>query len=221
VVQRYLDHSPPEGVWLSAEDTLAVLNAFGIPLANWEIADSPDAAVAAASRLGGLVAMKAIVPCLIHKGQAGGVILTLRGEEAVREAYTQLADRFAPSRRVLVQQHLSGGHEVLIGVTRDPAFGHLIAFGTGGTSAEAVRDVAFRLHPLTDRDALELMRDTRTIRSWEHQGKTDLKPLKTVLLQVSALLDAVPEIIELDLNPVKVFLGREVIVVDMRVRVAP
>jgi hypothetical protein len=201
------------------------LDAFQIPTPDWEIADSPDAAVAAASRLGGIVALKALAPGLIHKATAGGVLLSLHGEHAVRGAYEQLTNLFAPLHRVLVQRFIPGGHEVLIGVTRDATFGHLIAFGAGGTATEALRDVSFRLQPLTDRDALELLLDTRTVQSWLHDGSGDieLSALQVILLRLSALIEAVPEIAELDLNPVKViFLANEnkIVAVDTRIRIS-
>ncbi|MBI3468750.1 MAG: acetate--CoA ligase family protein [Planctomycetes bacterium] len=224
VIERCLAPSEQEGRWLGVEDVAAVLEAFGLPLPNWETADSAEAAVAAAVRLGGSVVMKALSPQLLHKWEAGGVVLGLRGADSVRDAYAQLSALTAPSRRVLIQQCIPHGREVLIGVSHEPAFGRLIAFGAGGTTTEAVRDIAFRLHPLTDRDAVELMFETRTVQSWDRKRdrRIDLDALKTVLLRVSAMIDALPEIVEMDLNPIKVLDGGErLTVVDARIRVAP
>jgi acetate---CoA ligase (ADP-forming) len=126
---------------------------------------------------------------------------------------------------VQVQEMISGGHEVLIGMTEDPNFGPLIVFGMGGVLVELLGDVAFRIHPLTDADARAMVlsiRTSRLLQGYRNLPVGDLEALEEALLRVSALITALPEMIELDLNPVKVLPpGQGVRPVDARIRVAP
>jgi acyl-CoA synthetase (NDP forming) len=123
----------------------------------------------------------------------------------------------------LIQEFVPGGHEVIIGMTEDDSFGPLIAFGLGGVFVELIGDVAFRIHPLTDVDAAEMITDVKSARLLEgYRGSDpgDVESLRETLLRVSALIDDLPEIAEMDLNPVKVLPpGMGVRVVDLRIRV--
>lgn len=126
---------------------------------------------------------------------------------------------------VLLQQQISHGIEALVGVTTDPTFGPLIACGTGGVMAELARDVSFRLHPVTDVDAGEMikaLRLSRLLDGYRNAPAGDREALARVILKVSALVETVPELIELDLNPVKVLEpGKGAVVIDARMRIAP
>jgi acyl-CoA synthetase (NDP forming) len=127
--------------------------------------------------------------------------------------------------RVVLQREISGGIEALVGVTTDPTFGPLVVCGLGGVLVELLRDVAFHLTPVTDVDAREMLAELRASRlldGYRGMPPGDREALVDVVLRVSALVELVPEIRELDLNPVKVFApGRGAVVVDARVRVGP
>jgi acyl-CoA synthetase (NDP forming) len=126
---------------------------------------------------------------------------------------------------VLVQPMVAGGTEVMVGVTHDPLFGPLLAFGLGGIYVEVLRDVCFRVTPLTDRDAAEMVRSVRGHKLFEgYRGHppADVRAVEEVLLRVSRLVEEVPEVCELDLNPVFALPpGQGCRIVDARIRVAP
>ena len=168
--------------------------------------------------------MKADVVGLVHKSDAGAVLLDLRSVHDVRRGYAELTGRFgADLRRVLIQPMITDGIEVLIGVVHEPVFGPLVVFGLGGVATDVLGDHAARLTPLTDVDAEEMIRGIRAAPLlYGHRGSTpaDLSALEDVLLRVSRLADEVPEIAELDLNPV---LARAdgACPVDARIRLVP
>jgi acyl-CoA synthetase (NDP forming) len=153
------------------------------------------------------------------------VALDVSGEEAVRSAYRAVTAAVPDPEGVLVQEYVGGGHEVLIGITQDPNFGRLVVFGMGGVFVELIRDVAFRIHPLTDVDARGMIGEVRSSRLLEgYRGgeRGDVASLIDLLLRVSAMAEAVPELVEMDLNPVKVRApGSGAVVVDARIRVEP
>jgi acyl-CoA synthetase (NDP forming) len=148
--------------------------------------------------------------------------LSLSGEAAVLAACRDLKKRIgAGLTDFVVQAMVPGGVEVIVGLTQDPTFGPVVLYGSGGTLVELVADVAFRLTPLTDRDVaamLDEVKGTALLRGYRGGPKGDEGALKELLLRVSALVEACPEVREMDLNPVKV-LGSGVRVVDARVRI--
>jgi acyl-CoA synthetase (NDP forming) len=168
--------------------------------------------------------LKADVPGLVHKTDAGAVELDLRTEADVRGAYRRLTERFGTRlRRVLVQPMITGGTEVIVGVADDHMFGSLVVFGLGGVATEVLADRAARLTPLTDTDADKLIRSIRSAPLLlGHRGNpaADLGALRELLLRVSRLADDLPEVTELDLNPV-IARPDGVFAVDARVKVAP
>jgi acyl-CoA synthetase (NDP forming) len=219
------------GSWLSAEDTRAVLTAFGLPAASGGVAQTPDEAAKLARKLGFPVAVKLASRRIVHKSEAGGVILDLRDEASVREAFETIRKRVAESQYpdamdgVLVQPMLTEGVEVMAGVTDDPNFGHLIGFGLGGIYVEVLADVRFRVAPLTDNDAREMVRGIRGYRLLEgYRGHSpaDVEALEEVLLRLSLLVEEVEEIRELDLNPIFALPpGKGCVIIDARIRVGP
>ena len=122
---------------------------------------------------------------------------------------------------VAVQEMVTEGSEAIVGVTQDPSFGPLLMFGLGGVYVELLKDVAFRIHPLTDLDAREMIRSVQgypLLEGWRGAEPGDIEALEDVLLRVSAMVEDIPEIAEMDLNPVKVLPpGRGCVVVDARV----
>ncbi|PYQ50317.1 MAG: acetyl-CoA synthetase [Acidobacteria bacterium] len=205
-----------------------VLRAAGIVFADAEQV-APDEAVAAAERLGFPLVAKAIAPGLVHKSDVGGVILGLHSADDVRAAVGTLRDRLAtagwPLQHVLLQREVPGGLEALVGVVADPTFGPLVVCGLGGVQVELLRDASFRLPPVTDVDASDMVDSLRMkalLDGYRGAPPADRSALALLVQRVSALVEAVPELRELDLNPVKVLgRGEGVVVVDARVRLAP
>jgi len=215
--------------WLTSDEVRAVLLAFGLPLAAATLAHSAEEAAAAAAVIGFPVAAKLVSRSVPHKTGVGAVQLNLSSEAAVRRAF---ADVLARGRAlvtdtdidgVLIQSMVSGGVETMIGVAGDPLFGPLVAFGLGGIHVEVLGDVRFRLTPLTDRDADELLHEIRglpLLLGYRGHPPADLDALREMLLRVSRLAVDMPEIAELDLNPVIALApGHGCRVVDARVKV--
>jgi acyl-CoA synthetase (NDP forming) len=209
------------GGWLEPLECDRLLSAFGIPTAPLRLATDPATAAAAASDLGFPVVLKAVGPAIVHKTEVGGVRVGLESAAAVLAAAEQMASRLEGLTAFLVQPMVPGGVEVIVGVVRDPTFGPLVVYGSGGTLVELLSDAAFRLHPLTDADAaamLDEVRGTALLRGYRGAPRADEAALRDLLLRVSALAEACPEVREMDLNPVKV-LGLGARVLDARVRV--
>jgi acetyl coenzyme A synthetase (ADP forming)-like protein len=211
--------------WLAPEEVARLLACYGVPIAEWRLAGSPEEAGAAANELGGPVALKAVAPRLVHKTEAGAVRLGLAGAEAVQAAATEVAAAVAAEGYTvdgfLVQRMVGEGVELLVGVVHDASFGPVIACGAGGTAVELLKDVAVRITPLTNLDAAEMVRSLATyplLEGYRGAPRADVAALEDLLLRVSALVEAHPTIAELDCNPVKV-LPDGVVVVDARVRV--
>ncbi len=215
-----------EPCWLGPEDLALVLRAAGIDFAaGTQVA--PAEAEAAAERLGFPLVAKAVAPGLLHKSDVGGVVLGLESRAAVARAVATLRERMhaigIPLERVFLQREVRGGIEALVGVTTDATFGPLLVCGLGGVLVELVRDVAFRLPPVSDVDAREMLsrlRATRLLDGYRGGPPGDREALVALITRISALVEIVPELCELDLNPVKVLEpGRGVVVVDARMRV--
>ena len=169
-------------------------------------AATEEEAAAAAAQLGGRVVLKAEAEGLVHRTDAGGVRVDLRTPPEVAEAYRTLAADFGPRlHRVLVQPMLTGGVEVHISVVQEPVFGPLVVFGSGDPATEVPGDQASRLTPLTDTDAGEMINSVRAAPLLTGRRGTppaDTAALADALLRVSRLADDLPEVSELDLNPV-------------------
>jgi acyl-CoA synthetase (NDP forming) len=218
--------------WLTGEETQRVLNAFALPLVPTVVADSADDAAALAATFGFPVVAKLATRQLLHKSDVGAVHVGLSSASAVRSAFEELtalaavhggANR-AGGEGVVIQPMISGGVETMIGMTDDPVFGPLVAFGLGGIYVEVLGDVRFRIAPLTDRDAYDLVRGIRgfkLLEGFRGQAPADLDALRELLLRISRLAEEVPEIRELDLNPVIALSpGHGCRIVDARIRVA-
>ncbi len=223
IIRRAVVRLGDEGGWLEPEEIGDVLSAYGIKSARMAVANSEDDAAAVAADFGGPIAMKVIAPSVLHKSDVGGVALDVSGETEVREAYRKVIAVSDDSEGVLIQDFVGGGREVLVGMVEDALFGPLVVFGLGGIYVELMKDVAFRINPLTDLDVRSMIADVRTAKLLEgYRGSEpgDIPALEELLLRLSVLIDNLPEIAEMDLNPVKVLTpGNGVIVVDARIRV--
>jgi len=212
VVARALEGSSE--AWLDPHATRTVLEAFGLPLVPERVVESADEAVAAALELGYPVVVKSAVAGS-HKTESGGVALDLRNELAVRAAVIRIG---AP---VIVQPQIEGGAELLAGVVQDPVFGPLVAFGPGGVFAELIGGAGIRTAPLTDVDAEELVHEGKAgllVRGFRGAPPADSGALVDVIHRLARLAEELPEVAELDLNPV---IAREegCVAVDARIRV--
>jgi acyl-CoA synthetase (NDP forming) len=175
--------------------------------------------------MGGAVALKAIAPTLVHKADVGGVRLSLSGARRVEEAAKRMAGDVGRAghevKGFLVQRMVPPGVEMLVGVTHDPLFGPVVACGAGGMAVELLRDVAVRITPLTDRDAREMVRSLATfplLQGYRGSPPGDVAALEEMILRVGTMVEAHPEISEMDCNPVMV-LPKGTVVVDARVKV--
>ena len=209
--------------WLSAEACDALLDAYGIPRVSSRVVPTREGAVAAADALGLPVVMKAIAPGLVHKSDLGGVLLDLRDARAVGAGWDQLQVVVGDALEGALVQPMLSGHEVIIGMTRDPAAGPVLMFGIGGVLVELMEDVAFALPPVTGSRAMALIdavRAKRLLEGYRGGPKGDKDALVDLIGRVSLLATNHPELAELDLNPVMVGEpGQGATVVDARFRV--
>ena len=223
LIDNFLGRSP-DGGWLEPIPTAELLGCYGITTVPLRVIASEDAAADAAAELGGPVVLKADVPGLIHKSDAGAVQPGLHGGGEVRAAYRALAQRFGDRMSAaFIQPMITGGTEVTIGVVQEPVFGPLVVFGLGGVATDVFGDRAARLTPLTGTDVAALIRSIRAAPLLlGHRGTSaaDLAALQDILLRVSRLADDLPQAAELDLNPV-IARPDGVHVVDARVRLLP
>jgi acetyl coenzyme A synthetase (ADP forming)-like protein len=229
LINATLTSSPQRPLWLSAGDIAELLDCYGIRNIEILAAKTPAEAATAASQLGFPVAVKLASATIVHKTDVGGVALDLMSEKEVEKAFTDMQTRLAAQGRhtemqgVTVQRMVTGGIEVIVGVTQDPSFGPIIMFGLGGIYAELMKDVAVRLHPLTDVDARELVGSIKMAKLFEgFRGAppSDTQALEDLLIRLSALVEDIPQLAELDLNPVKVMeRGEGCWVVDARIMV--
>jgi acetate---CoA ligase (ADP-forming) len=187
-----------DDAWLTPSETRELLEAYGIPLVPERVTDSVEGAVEAARELGLPVVVKS-AEAGAHKTETGGVALNLADDDAVREA----AERIGPP--VIVQPMVNGGVELLAGIVQDPTFGPLVAFGPGGVLAELIGEAGFRIAPLTDVDAEELLAQEKTgllVAGYRGAPAADTAALTDLLHRLSRLGEDLPEVAELDLNPV-------------------
>ena len=211
------------GMSLSPADSLSFLAREGIRVVSSRQAGNEEEAVAAARQIGYPVAVKMNSLDVTHKSDVGGVILNVKDEAGVRKAFRDLSgivERLgARQGGVLVSAMAASGHEIIVGVTRDLQFGHAVMFGMGGTLVEVLRDVSFRIVPFSEKDAAEMIDETRgakVLQGGRGGRPADVSALRRLLVQVSGLVARHGEIEEMDLNPVIVH-ENGLTVVDARV----
>jgi acetyl coenzyme A synthetase (ADP forming)-like protein len=212
---------------LSEPEALEVLDAYGIPTVPWRQAASEDEAVAAARALGHPVVLKVISAAIVHKSDVGGVVVGLGSEREVRDGYRRMLQRVkeragVEPEAVLVQRMIPGGRETIVGSARDPRAGPLIMFGLGGVAVEVLKDVVFRVHPLTDVDAREMVRAIRgyaLLEGVRGEAAVDVVALEEILQRVSQLVGEHEAILDMDINPLVSFPDRA-LALDARFRIA-
>lgn len=226
VVRRVLDKVQFEGrTSLTAPEGKLLCDAYGIPVPREGLARSASEAVTLASSMGYPVVLKIVSPDILHKTEAGGVLVGLGSDEEVAKGHDAIlanARRYKADARiegVQVQQMLTGGHEVIVGAVTDDSFGKLVAFGLGGVLVEVLKDVTFRLAPATREDALSMLdgiQAAEILKGVRGSAPIDREALATIIQKVSQLVSDFPEIVEMDLNPVFVT-AKGAIAADVRI----
>ena len=205
--------------YLMEHESKEILEGAGIATTGYLVARSEDEALALCEKIGFPVVMKIVSPDVVHKSDAGGVRLNLQSADDVRKAYRGMMDTFKYQHieGITIQRMAAPGIEAIIGVTRDPSFGPLIMFGLGGVFVEVLRDVSFRILPITEKDAAEMIEEIRgsDILKGYRGRPVDLQSLQQLLLKISRLIEENPEIHELDLNPLFLY-SEGYIAVDAR-----
>jgi acyl-CoA synthetase (NDP forming) len=214
----------PDGRWLTPHEVAAVLRAYGVPVARAEVASTIDEARTAARRIGYPVALKADGPEILHKTDVGGVALGLRSARAVERAWESMrASVGAAMTGAVVQEMAEPGVELIAGVVRDDTFGPLVLAGMGGTMAELIGDRVVRVAPVTDAEADDAVRSLRCaplLTGYRGSVPVDVTGVVDVVVRLGLLARDVPQLRELDCNPLIAGPGG-VVVVDARIRVAP
>jgi acetyl-CoA synthetase (ADP-forming) len=200
--------------FLFEHEAKSLCSIYELPITAFSVSKTEDEAVEAAKEIGFPVVLKIVSPQILHKSDAGGVLIDIKDEEGVRSGYEKILENIAanvPGAKVfgiLVQEMAPTSTEVIIGSTKDPTFGPTIMFGLGGIFVEVLKDVSFRLSPLSRRDAEEMIREIRSYKILEGargMPKVDQEALVDILMKTSRMLSECPEIKELDLNPVLVY----------------
>jgi acetate---CoA ligase (ADP-forming) len=211
--------------WLDPEDVSALLSCYGLPVLDQRVTSSAEDAAAAAREMGGPLALKAVAPGLVHKTDAGAVRLDLPAAEvgtAAHELESRLRSAGYEPGGFLLQRMADEGLEMILGVVHDPQFGPVVACGAGGVLVELVKDVAVRLAPVSRRDAEEMLEEIRTgplLHGYRGAPPRDVAALVDAILRVSTLVEDLPQIQELDLNPILIHQSGATIV-DARARIA-
>jgi acetyl coenzyme A synthetase (ADP forming)-like protein len=211
-VRRILDQAKAAGrEALTAPEARGICEAYGINIPREGVAKTGEEAVKLATSIGFPVVMKIVSPQILHKTEAGGVLVGVKSADQVSQGFATIVenarkyDSKAEILGVQIQQMLSGGHEVIIGAVTDPAFGKLVAFGMGGVLVEVLKDITFRLAPATSEDALSMLdgiQAAEILRGVRGAKPVDREALSNMIERVSVLVADFPEISELDLNPV-------------------
>jgi len=209
-VREIVDRNASQGnAAIVGEDAMEILKAYGIPAAGYKYAYTPKDAVAAAKDLGYPVVLKINTPPILHKTEVGGVMVDLRSDAEVKKAFGGLRARVGVIPKgekfsVVVQQMVTGAVETVIGMTTDPSFGPLIMFGLGGIYVEVMKDVAFRINPLTPEKARRMIKSLKSyplLTGFRGAPPVDLKIVEETLLRVSQLVGDFSCLLEIDINP--------------------
>jgi acetate---CoA ligase (ADP-forming) len=211
---------------LSFEESEGILAAYGLPRPPGRVVSDAAGAIGASLEMGYPVVMKVLLAELSHKTEAGGVRVDLRNGDEVGRAYEEMKRKFKHRTvPVLIQKMVRGGREVILGSFQDRQFGTLLMFGLGGVFVEAMKDVTFRIHPITDLDAREMISSIRgypLLRGFRGEKGVNQMLLEEMLLRLSQLLSDFPEIEQADINPFIAGSGRgDSFAVDARISLLP
>lgn len=207
---------------LAAAEVYGILEAYKIPVAKWKLAATPAEAAEAAAKIGFPVVVKAEAASVVHKSDMGGVALNLASASAVKNAAAQMRKAItAPDLRFFVQKFLPDGLELIMGAKAEEGLGHAVVFGLGGIYVDVMQDVVFNLTPISSAEAREMLaaiKGAPLLQGVRGQKGVDQDRLTEILQRLSQLLTDLPEIQEMDLNPIKAF-ADNVFVVDARISI--
>ncbi len=226
--RRIIDKVRSEGRKVLLEvEAKEFVRAYGIPVPITVLVKTEDEAVEAANKMGYPVVLKVASPQILHKTDIGGVVLNINSDDEVREAFRTILSRVrrfahrATLYGITVQKMVPKGREVIVGITKDPTFGHLIMFGSGGIYANILKDVSFRLTPITPDEAKDMVRETKAyamLKGVRGEPPADVASVVNVLLRLNQLVQDIPEIVEMDINPLFVYEeGEGCIALDVKV----
>ncbi len=209
--------------YMSQHDAFELLACYGIGVPKRAAIAVPSDLASAAASVGYPCVLKVDSPEVVHKSEAGGVVLGLADARALQVAYDSMRDRFGADARFLLLEHKPAGREIIIGATESPGLGALVMFGLGGVFVEVMKDVVFGVAPLNDREADEMIEGIRgaaILRGARGDGGIDVAALRDTLVRASRLAADFPNVVEMDLNPVLTYPeGQPPCAVDVRVRV--
>lgn len=200
--------------FLLEPEAKSICKEYGIPVTDFRIAKNEAEAVSFADEIGYPVVLKIISPDVIHKSDVGGVIVGLKTAEDVRNAYKQIIENVKnhkPNAKIigmLVQEMAPSSTEIIVGAIKDPQFGPALMFGLGGIFVEVLKDVTFRIAPLTKDEAEEMIKEVRAyplLKGYRNTPPADIEAIVNILLNTSRLVMEHQEIKELDLNPIMVY----------------
>ena len=214
-VTKIFEQAKSEGrKFLLEYEAKAVCQEYGIPVTKVKISKNPEEAAKFSSQIGYPVVLKIISPDVLHKFDVGGVILDINSQEEAKNAYNTIVENVKEHKPnahidgILIQEMAPSSTEVIIGCIKDAQFGPTLMFGFGGTFVEVMKDVSFRIAPIGEADAREMMTEVKAypiLQGCRGQPPADIDTLAQILLNVSKLVMDYPEIRELDLNPIMVY----------------
>ncbi|WXG43172.1 MAG: acetate--CoA ligase family protein [Promethearchaeati archaeon SRVP18_Atabeyarchaeia-1] len=214
-VEKIIHNALSDGrTFLLEPESKEVVGAYGMPVTKFKVAKSVEEAVKFSSEIGYPVVMKIVSPDVLHKSDAGAVKVNLKNGNEVRAAFAEISEnvkRFKSNAKVvgyIVEQLAPPGNEVIVGMAKDPQFGPALMFGLGGIFVEVLKDVSFRIAPLTEYDAREMIQEIKgypVLTGIRGQKPADVNSLVDIILKVSKLVTEHAEIEQLDLNPIFVY----------------
>jgi len=227
-VKRIIEEAKKEGrTKLLEHEAYEVLAAYNLPVPKAALAKSEDDAVKIANEIGYPVVLKIVSPDIVHKSDVGGVKINLKNESDVREAFKSIMESVkekAPNARItgiLVQEMVPEGLEVIVGATRDPTFGPVLLFGLGGIFVEVLKDVSFRIAPVTKYDAetmLSEIKAAKLLEGYRGMPPRDKKALVNIIINLSKFMEEQDSVSDVDLNPIMAFeVGKGAKIADARV----
>lgn len=229
LVKSVLTSSAERPLWVPGKEVDGLLRNYGIKIVETGDAETSADTGAVAEKIGFPVVIKLVSSTITHKSDVGGVILDVRTREEAETSFNNIKAGLAKIGRehemqgVMIQKMIEDGAEVIVGVKEDPSLGHVIMFGLGGIYAELLKDTSIRLHPLRDSDARDMIRSVKMaelLKGYRGSAPMDIESLEELLLRISAMVEDIPQITEMDLNPVKVLpRGQGYCVVDSRIMV--
>ena len=200
--------------YLLESEAKKICEAYGIPVTRFKVATNEEEAVKFANEIGYPVVFKIVSPDVIHKSDVGGVILNIKNDEEAKKAYKQILEnvkKHVPDAKIVgvfVQEMAPQGTEVIVGALKDSQFGPTVMFGLGGIFVEILKDVTFRIAPVTKEEAEEMIKEIKgypILRGYRGKPPSDVEAIVDIIVKVSKLVTDFPQISQLDLNPIFVY----------------